>query len=128
MTVTNQHAQFADTWETMRWCNINVNAYGWQLSNSYWIQLDGMYKALLLEFGLPPSSYATMALREITKMDMSAQFQVTLNEAAGTKTEPATKRWKPDQASCQPNSGGESIKKETDLLAKEEPVTTSELP
>ena len=87
-----------------------------------------MYKALVVEFGLPSSSYATMALREITKMDMSAQFHVTLNEAAGTKMEPATKRWKQDPASCRLNGGDESQKKATDLLTDGEPVATGELP
>lgn len=45
---------------------------------------DGAYVGLVLEFSLPPSGYATMALREITKMDMSASAQTTLNEAGGT--------------------------------------------
>ncbi|KAI9561011.1 hypothetical protein GHT06_011967 [Daphnia sinensis] len=46
---------------------------------------DGAYLGLILEFNLPASAYATMALREITKMDMSSEFQTSLNEAGGTK-------------------------------------------
>ena len=42
---------------------------------------------MVLEFNLPASSYATMALREIIKMDMSAEFQSSLNDAGGTKHE-----------------------------------------
>lgn len=41
--------------------------------------------ALVLKFSLPPSAYATMALRELTKMDMSSSAQSALNEAGGTK-------------------------------------------
>ncbi len=36
--------------------------------------------ALVLSFDLPPSSYATMVLREIMKLDTGSSFQSTLNE------------------------------------------------
>ena len=48
---------------------------------------DGVYLGLILEFNLTASSYATMAIREITKMDMSSHFQTTLNDAGVGKHE-----------------------------------------
>lgn len=41
---------------------------------------DGQYKAVRARFNLPSSSYATVALREILKIDMSSPFQTKLNE------------------------------------------------
>ncbi|XP_033114577.1 pseudouridylate synthase 7 homolog [Anneissia japonica] len=41
---------------------------------------DGKLKALKMEFTLPPSSYATMAVREVTKMDTSASFQSSITK------------------------------------------------
>eukprot|EP00794_Sanderia_malayensis_P000513 gene513-1162_t len=47
------------------------------------LQLDnttGKFASLKVEFTLPPSSYATMVIREITKLDSSANYQSTLNQ------------------------------------------------
>ncbi|XP_023180636.1 pseudouridylate synthase 7 homolog isoform X2 [Xiphophorus maculatus] len=40
---------------------------------------DGQYRALRMEFSLPPSTYATMAIREVLKLDTSIKKQTQLN-------------------------------------------------
>ena len=40
---------------------------------------EGQLKGVRLEFSLPPSSYATMVIRELTHLDTSSAYQATLN-------------------------------------------------
>lgn len=47
---------------------------------------DGQLNALILELNLPTSSYATMALREITKSDTSASHQIHLQTISNKRT------------------------------------------
>lgn len=46
---------------------------------------NGKFVALILEFSLPSSTYATMALREVLKCDTSVASQVSLHEIASQK-------------------------------------------
>lgn len=41
---------------------------------------EGSLKAVKVEFSLPPACYATMAIRELVKMDTSPAYQTTLNK------------------------------------------------
>ncbi|XP_068459094.1 pseudouridylate synthase 7 homolog [Clinocottus analis] len=40
---------------------------------------EGVFRALRMEFSLPPSTYATMAIREVLKLDTSIKKQTELN-------------------------------------------------
>lgn len=52
-----------------------------------YVHAGGSLKAVKVEFSLPSSCYATMAIRELLKMDTSPAFQTSLNETACDSTE-----------------------------------------
>ncbi|XP_028140722.2 pseudouridylate synthase 7 homolog [Diabrotica virgifera virgifera] len=51
---------------------------------------DGTYKALIMEFALPPSAYATMVLRQIMKVDTATNVHSKLNDYHQEKTSAIT--------------------------------------
>lgn len=71
------------------WSHHQYNDYTLPLTLSDWDILKkqklpdpveiGKFKAVVLELTLPPSCYATMALREVLKQDTSAAHQTSLN-------------------------------------------------
>lgn len=57
---------------------------GWQLSTRLNAAgspppAGGQFKAIRIHFSLPSASYATMAVRELTKMETSSHYQTQLN-------------------------------------------------
>ncbi|XP_053602375.1 pseudouridylate synthase 7 homolog [Plodia interpunctella] len=73
----------------LRWRAVRYSDAGADLLRSDWDELnqrqlhgiipDGKYKALLLTMSLPASCYATMALRELLKVDTSCDSQAAQN-------------------------------------------------
>ena len=47
---------------------------------------EGSLKGLKVEFSLPPSSYATMVIRELTRMDTSSAYQASLTRTDTSST------------------------------------------
>ncbi|XP_072401441.1 pseudouridylate synthase 7 homolog [Diabrotica undecimpunctata] len=65
---------------------------------------DGKYKALIMEFALPPCAYATMVLRQIMKVDTATNVHSKLNDYHQEKTTANTS----------------SVKAESDLMVEED--------
>ena len=90
---------------------------------------DGAFLGLVLEFSLPSSSYATMALREITKMDMSAEFQTSLNDAGTNNKQPPVATLPTSEtveAAATDEPEMKRIKQEGEIKREEESVTSGE--
>lgn len=98
------------SWKTMRYSNLLstlIRSDLDELKNAPEPQDDpeGEYKALILDFCLPSATYATMALREILKVDTSSLHQASLNsyllgKKAGDKEAPKTDATAEDGETC----------------------------
>lgn len=74
------------TWKFLKYSNDNdelINSdYSKMLNDPEVVSKpDGQHTALVLEFNLPQSTYATMLLRELMKNDTSVETQIKLQKA-----------------------------------------------
>jgi len=46
-------------------------------------EIAGKFRALLVKFSLPPGTYATMLLRELTKSSTESGYQAQLSKESG---------------------------------------------
>ncbi|XP_018421945.1 PREDICTED: pseudouridylate synthase 7 homolog isoform X2 [Nanorana parkeri] len=72
------------SWEVVSYDDLKIPLVGTDLEKLEGKPLpvfnkDGKYRALKMEFSLPSSTYATMAIREVLKMDTSIKNQTQLN-------------------------------------------------
>ncbi|GAB0099828.1 pseudouridylate synthase 7 homolog [Sergentomyia squamirostris] len=70
------------TWSTVNYSNVHdilLPSDLDELRKKKMPELSGNQTALILDFCLPPSTYATMALREVLKTDTSTAAQIALN-------------------------------------------------